>query len=201
MAGRHGKINIGETLVVVYLDKPWYEKATLVTVVKLLPVILDKLPSSFPSVFTAPSDTPNNRNCVLRTHFLLSDGWKNSIFNTGNMHVKLQFGTLIALIEHFGLVWSRCHWLQHILVMFVSGRVSFPKLHCFPVKWWQTSAELSWTVWLPCCCEQRTQCLPTHWRATISSPVLQQSSYKTTKIHNFPSTWPCLKISCLSELV
>lgn len=55
----------------VYLNQPWYEEAALVTAEKLLPVFLDKLPRSLPSLFTAASHAPNYWDCVLRTNLFL----------------------------------------------------------------------------------------------------------------------------------
>lgn len=55
-----------------YLDEPWYEEAALVAVVKLLPVVLDKLPGGFPAVFTASCHAADYWHGVLRTNLFLS---------------------------------------------------------------------------------------------------------------------------------
>lgn len=54
-----------------HLDESWYEEAALVTVMKFFPVVLNKFPSSFASLFAASSDAPDYRHSVLGTNLLL----------------------------------------------------------------------------------------------------------------------------------
>lgn len=54
-----------------HLDESRYEESALVAIIKLLPVVLNKLPCSFPALFTASCHSPDYRHSVLRTDVFL----------------------------------------------------------------------------------------------------------------------------------
>ena len=71
----HTTTSVTETSVYqmqqLYLDESWYEEAALVAVVQFLPVVLDKLPGSFPALFTASCDATDYWHGVLGTNLFL----------------------------------------------------------------------------------------------------------------------------------